>query len=62
MQNSTQIEYFIRTKATYSNSNLANQDLKEFFREGSYEVGYYMPQPKYKSWVPTWLIRFITKR
>jgi hypothetical protein len=30
-------------------------------RENDLEITYYIPQPQYKSWVPNWLIRLITK-
>lgn len=66
MQNSTQDkvtnpEYFIRTRKSYNNLNAVNEDLKTFYDWSKYEVGYYIPQPKYKNWVPNWLIRLITK-
>lgn len=54
--------YFIRTKMEFDSISKAKsclQHLQDF--DKNYEVGYHMPQPIYKSWVPKWVIRLIIK-
>lgn len=32
-----------------------------FYPNESFRVGYRIPQPKYKSWVPNWFIKYLIK-
>lgn len=55
--------YFIRTEKTFDNlpdAMDAKKELEPYFP--NLEIGYYIPQPQYKSWVPNWIIRLITKK
>jgi len=54
--------YTIRLKRTFESFINAN----DFCHENSvnmneFQISYHIPQPQYKSWVPNWLIRLITK-
>lgn len=56
--------YFVRFKTSYKSIPKANESLKflkENFPELDIELGYYRPQPRYKSWVPNWVLRLIIK-
>lgn len=54
--------YFIRFEKEYENYPDAQKVLKgNQIILSNIEIGYYIPQPQYKSWVPNWLIRLITK-
>jgi hypothetical protein len=53
------IAYYIRYKKEYKTYQEAEKRFK-FLGASNMEIGYYMPQPKYKKWVPNWLIRLIT--
>lgn len=63
MQN--KINYFIRFTKTWDNishAQDAKQDLDQLYPEmPNIEIGYHIPQPQYKSWVPNWLIHLILK-
>jgi hypothetical protein len=62
MENPT---YFIRFKSSHETVHDAEREAiylnERLGISNLIQVGYYMPQPKYKSWVPSWLIRWITK-
>lgn len=58
--------YFVRTTKTFTDIPSAQEYHDQLSQEypgirAKMELGYYMEQPQYKSWVPTWLIRFIKK-
>ena len=49
--------FFIRNRETYPDlTKIPKAALAPHL-----ELGYYLPQPIYKSWVPNWVIRLITK-
>ena len=56
--------YYIRLYREFDNApkaaEIAERLSSEF--EMNFQVGYHMPQPIYKSWIPNWFIRFITKK
>jgi len=55
--------YFIRFKTNFESLPKAETDAKyldERYGIGNLiHIGYHLPQPQYKSWVPLWLIRLI---
>jgi hypothetical protein len=55
------ITYYIRFEENFTNLPEAGTKLRELNKDLDLEIGYYMPQPKYKNWVPNWLIRLIIK-
>jgi len=56
------IHYFIRTSQNFKNISEAQAYMTAAgLPQTGYEIGYHMPQPTYKTWVPNWLIRSITK-
>ena len=59
------ITYFVRVKQfVFDNISDATKKAKEiqYYTNTETEVGYHMPQPEYKDWVPAWLIRMIIKK
>lgn len=58
-------KYFVRTTKEFDTIIEAehHQELLEEYTELQirFNVGYHLPQPKYKSWVPRWMIKLITK-
>ena len=53
---------FTRSWETIGEAESASKDLNQLYPLlPKNEIGYYIPQPQYKSWVPNWLIRLITK-
>lgn len=57
--------YFIRFQESYDNlpeATNALQKASDTTLLAGLHLGYYLPQPVYKSWVPNWIIRLITKR
>lgn len=59
------IVYHIQFNKTFESvpeAEEAKKELDQLYPDlPSTRIGYYMPQPQYKKWVPTWLIRFISK-
>lgn len=58
--------YLIRLKDEFTTFEEASQALAniksaKIFKRAQLQVGYYMPQRKFKSWVPGWLIRILTQ-
>jgi len=55
--------YFVRTKEFFDTVQGAVKHLDNTFAffHTKMDVGYHLPQPQYKAWVPLWLIRLITK-
>jgi len=58
--------YFIRFKPSFDTIPQVEREM-EFLDNrlgigNLIKIGYYLPQPVYKSWVPNWIIRLITKR
>lgn len=56
------IHYFIETRQLFDSIHEA----QVFMKTNGYDpmlhgIGYHMPPPKYKAWVPNWLIKIITK-
>lgn len=56
--------YFVGFKMSFENINDATSYLTDMawaynIDPRELEVGYYMEQPKYKKWVPKWLINLI---
>lgn len=47
-------KYFIRTQQEWNSI----QEIPGM--KSGYTLGYHIPQPKYKTWVPNWVIRLIT--
>ena len=56
------IVYFIRTSYEYKTVTEAQEFLNSITDSKELEIGYYMPQPQYKSWVPNFLIKLLTKK
>lgn len=54
-------KYFIRTIWRYETLPHASDALIQLYDPETFEVGYHIPQPQYKGWVPNWLINLITK-
>lgn len=56
--------YFLRLPKDFDNAieakKLADESRSEYALP--FIVGYYIPQPQYKKWVPNWLIKLITKK
>jgi hypothetical protein len=54
---------FCKTFSSFPNAQEAKEELDQLYPDlPNIEISYYMPQPEYKSWVPIWLIRLITKK
>ena len=56
--------YFIRFKGEWDNIPEATNALEQMIDTtllAGLHLGYHMPQPVYKSWVPKWVIRLIIK-
>lgn len=57
--------YFIRSVNEYEDLESATSALKYYtnpkISPANYEIGSYIPPPRYKSWVPKFLIKLITK-
>ena len=65
MEAKTKPYYFIRFKSEYDTITDAERDF-EFLDNrlgicNIAQIGYHIPQPQYKSWVPNFLIKLITK-
>jgi hypothetical protein len=54
-----QPHYFIRTTQTFSTVPEAANYYKDMEHKELFQVGYYIPQPHYRTWVPNWLIRLL---
>lgn len=58
-----QPHYFLRTSKSFnsiSEAQKANQEFRKHYPNIlPHEIGYHIPQPRYKSWVPSWLIRLL---
>ena len=54
---------FTKTFATVGDAHEAKAELDQAYPAlPNLQVSYYIPQPEYKSWVPSWLIHLITKK
>jgi len=58
------IKYFVRFKYDFDHIQDARMDaayLDDRLGCGNIiQIGYHIPQPQYKAWVPKWLIKWIT--
>ena len=52
------IFYFLRLPEEYGNLGKVSIALRKQSNE-KLQIGYYMPQPEFKKWMPRWLISFI---
>ena len=52
------IFYFLSLPEEYGNIEKADKALRKQSNE-KLQIGYYMPQPEFKKWMPHWLISFI---
>ena len=58
----TPTHYNIKLKRNFKTIPDAQKHLDNHcYDQRIYEISYHMPQPKYKSWVPNFLIKLITK-
>ena len=57
------IIYFVRTQRAFANLGDASDFMTEHgYSVSEHHIGYYMPQPRYKTWIPFWVIDLITKK
>lgn len=62
MKNPKAISYFIRFNDSYETIPEAWKAWSELPYASKFRVTYHIPQPKYKPWVPAWLINLIIKK
>lgn len=56
------IHYKVAFNREFKTVPEANEFIKSLPNGVHMVITYHIPQPQYKTWVPKWLIRFITKK